>query len=53
MDPISSVEARKKINKELNLSVSNFELVAVALTHPSLGRSVKNTELKDGIGYQR
>lgn len=53
MDPIKGVDARKTINDELNLDFSDLDLVVAALTHPSLGNSIQNSDLKVGIGYQR
>jgi len=43
----------EKTNISLKLGVSRLELIAAALTHPSLGKSGKTTGSEDGIDYQR
>ena len=53
MDLPNTSDTIKKIIDELELNVSNLELVAAALTHPSLGKAKESGQVQDGIGYQR
>ena len=52
-ETLADLTAMEKTNISLKLGVSRLELIAAALTHPSLGKSRKTTGLEDGINYQR
>ena len=52
-ETLADLRAMEEINISLKLGVSRLELIAAALTHPSLGQSRKMTGLEDGVDYQR